>query len=494
MTAPQQTGPVLRHSPWLALITIALGYFMNVLDSTVVNVALPNIMTDLAAPMGHMLWVVNGYLLPYAMLLLLAGRLGDLLGHRAVFAFGLGVFVVASLLCSLSATPEQLIASRVLQGIGAGVAGPQALAITAAVFPAHRRGMAFGVLASIIGTAAAIGPFLGGLITHLLDWRWIFLMNLPIGVAGLICTFVFVPKTRVGGRPRLAFLPVVLATAGLFGVLYALIDGPRVDWGEIVAGVHIGYVFIVGLVIFFGFVYWEWSRTDGLLPRALFANRNYGLMAWASLATYFCIFGTQLAMTLYLQSVLHVSALEAGLVLSPMWLASSLVAPFSGALMQRVQPRWILVGGFAAFCLGTVLTALLITPQMPWGVFVATLLLAGAGAGFTFAPLTTVAMSEVPPHEVGGASGTLEMARMLGSAVCTAVVGAILGSTATSSAAALAADSRAALLVTALVVAVAVVTSLFLKRGGLPAPATDAGEQQLTTPTSATAAGHPGNS
>ncbi|MEV4565078.1 DHA2 family efflux MFS transporter permease subunit [Nonomuraea sp. NPDC049419] len=491
MTAPQQTGPVLRHSPWLALITIALGYFMNVLDSTVVNVGIPHIMTDLGAAMGHMLWVVNGYLLPYAMLLLVAGRLGDLLGHRAVFVFGLGVFVVASLLCSLATAPEHLIAARVLQGIGAGMAAPQALAITAAVFPPQRRGMAFGVLASIIGTAAAIGPFLGGLITHVLDWRWIFLMNLPIGVAGLVCTFIFVPKTRLGGRPRLALLPVVLATAGLLGVLYTLIDGPRVNWGVIAAGVPIGVVFLLGLVIFAGFVYWEWSRSDGLLPRALFANRNYGLMAWASWATYFCIFGTQLAMTLYLQAVLHISALEAGLVLSPMWLASSLVAPLSGALMQRVQPRWILVGGFAAFFLGTVLTALLVSPEAPWGVFVVTLLVAGAGAGFTFAPLTTVAMGEVPPQEVGGASGTLEMARMLGSAVATAVVGAVLGGTATSSLATLSADSRNALLVTALGVAAAIVTTLFLKNGGLPTAAPDTQEQHDGTSASATTAGRP---
>ncbi|GAA3119161.1 MFS transporter [Nonomuraea salmonea] len=214
-------------------------------------------------------------------------------------------------------------------------------------------------------------------------------------------------------------------------------------------------------------------------------------MAWASWATYFCIFGTQLAMTLYLQAVLHISALEAGLVLSPMWLASSLVAPLSGALMQRVQPRWILVGGFAAFFLGTVLTALLVSPEAPWGVFVVTLLVAGAGAGFTFAPLTTVAMGEVPPQEVGGASGTLEMARMLGSAVATAVVGAVLGGTAASSLATLSADSRNALLVTALGVAAAIVTTLFLKNGGLPGAAPDTQEQHDDTPESAAPAGRP---
>ncbi|MFI6901819.1 DHA2 family efflux MFS transporter permease subunit [Nonomuraea sp. NPDC050394] len=480
MTSPPQSGPVLKHSPWLALITIALGYFMNVLDSTVVNVAIPSIMSDLHAGTGQILWVVNSYLLLYAMLLLVGGRLGDLLGHRTVFIAGLSLFIVASLLCGLSTTPEQLIASRVLQGAGAGLAAPQALAITAAVFSPQRRGMAFGVLASIIGSAAALGPFLGGLITFTLDWRWIFLMNLPIGALGLIGAFVFVPKTRVEGRQRLAFLPVLLATASMFGVLYALIDGPRISWGQIFSGVNIGYVLAAGLVVFCGFVYWEWSRSDGLLPRALFNDRNYGLMAWASLATYFCIFGTQLTMTIYLQSVLHLNALEAGLALSPMWLASSLVAPLSGGLMRRFQPRWILVGGFAAFCLGTVATALLITPDTSWGVFVVTLLVAGAGAGFTFAPLTTVAMSDVPPRDLGGASGTIEMARMLGSAVATAIAGAILGNTVAASGAALSADARNALLASALLIAVAMITTVFLKRGGRPSAAP--GGQEHTSP------------
>ncbi|MER6605507.1 DHA2 family efflux MFS transporter permease subunit [Streptomyces sp. NPDC000927] len=518
-----------RHGPWPALVVIALGYFMNVLDSTVVNVAIPQIVTGVGATTEQILWVVNGYLLPYAMLLLVAGRLGDIRGHRNVFAAGLLVFTAASLVCGLAQNPEQLIAARVLQGIGAAAAAPQALAITSAVFPPAKLGTAFGVLAAVIGSAAAAGPLLGGLISDTLGWRWIFFINIPLGLIGLVCTFVYVPATRNWARQKLGIVPVLLASAGLFVVLYALIEGERFDWGTVRGWIGIPHFLVLGVLILVGFTLWERRRADGLLPRALFTSRNYALMVWASAATYFGIFGSQLVMTIYLQTALGAGPLEAGLVLSPMWLASSLTAPIGGRLSGRVRRSRLLAGGFAVFCLGVAVTAPFADADAAWWEFVAPLVLAGAGAGLTFAPLTTVAMGEVEPQAAGGASGLIEMSRMIGSAVCTAVVGAVLATVWASSlrdgaadaggrlsgedraslidgarqaadsglnsgteavapsslpsglvrvfedlsAQSLASAARPALLITAAVIALAAVTSLFLKesgRAGAPAP------------------------
>jgi EmrB/QacA subfamily drug resistance transporter len=473
MNVVQETHTGMKYGPWPTLVVIALGYFMNVLDSTVVNVAIPSIVGDLNASTVQILWVVNGYLLPYAMLLLVGGRLGDIWGHRNVFVVGLSLFLLASLLCGLAQTPGQLIAARVLQGVGAAAASPQALAVITAVFPPARRALAFGVLASVLGSAAAAGPFLGGLITDLFGWRWIFFLNVPIGLLGLAGTFVFVPSTRERVRQHLALVSVLLASTGLFAVLFALLEGQRFHWGKVWGALEIPHLLVIGLLTFAGFVLWERFRKDGLLPRVLFSSRNYSLMIWASIATYFGIFGSQLVMTIYLQSALDASPLQAGLVLSPMWLAASLVAPIGGRLAQRFPSRWILVGAFLLFSAGVAATTLLIQDGATWGEFILPLIVAGAGAGFTFAPLTTVAMGEVPPHAAGGASGLIEMARMIGGAVCTAAIGAILAAGQSLSAESLESATRLALLLTAIIIAVPALSSLLLRESGRPVGGAD---------------------
>ncbi|MGH3922998.1 MAG: MFS transporter, partial [Pseudonocardiaceae bacterium] len=257
MKAALESRETLRFGPWPALVVIATGYFMNVLDSTVVNVAVPTIMTRLDTTTEQMLWIINGYLLPYALLLLVAGRLGDIYGHRNVFFTGLLIFTVASLLCGLARSPEELIAARVLAGIGAAGASPQAVAITSALFPQSRRGLAFGVLAMVVGVASVAGPALGGIITHYLGWRWIFFLNVPIGVLGLLGTFVFVPSTRNLIRQRLRPATVVLATAGLFALLFALIEGQRFGWGTVYGVLTIPHLLVIGLLLLIAVAVWE---------------------------------------------------------------------------------------------------------------------------------------------------------------------------------------------------------------------------------------------
>jgi EmrB/QacA subfamily drug resistance transporter len=426
MTSAVRLRQLVRQSPWAALVVVSLGYFMNIVDSAAVNVAVPSIATGLDATADQILWVLNGYLFTFAMLLLLAGRLGDLVGHRNLFFVGLGLFTAASLLCALSSSAGQLITGRVLQGVGAAAAAPQALAITTAVFPPQRRAMAFGVLASVLGSAAAAAPAIGAVLTGSFGWRSIFYLNLPIGILGMAATYVVLPATRRPGAQRLPIRASLLASLGLFAVLFALIEGARFDWGQIWGPIAVSSLLGLGLVMLIGFVLWERLNGGGLLPRATFASRNYALMVWASMGTYFGIFGTQLVMTIYLQSALGSGPLATGLVLSPMWLAASLAAPAAGRLYQRFSGRTLLITGYLCFSAGTVLAALLAHRSLPWEAFVPPLVFAGAGVGLTFGPLTVVAMNDVTPDAFGAASGLIEAVRQVAGALCIAVVGAIL--------------------------------------------------------------------
>ena len=191
-----------RRHPWLALLVLCLGFFVVLLDATIVNVAIPTMLGSLHASLDQILWVVNAFLLTFAVLLVIGGRLGDVLGQRNLFVVGLGAFSVASALCGLAQDPNQLIAARALQGVGAAVLSPQALVIVSAIFPADRRGAAFGILSGVTGLAALAGPTLGGLIVTYLDWRWIFFVNVPIGIVGIAATFLLVPDLRPGRRRR----------------------------------------------------------------------------------------------------------------------------------------------------------------------------------------------------------------------------------------------------------------------------------------------------
>ena len=210
--------PEHPRRPWLTLAVLCLGTFAVLLDATIVNVALPSIITDLHASLDQALWVINAYLLVFAGLLIVAGRLGDMFGPRRLFVTGLGLFAVASALCGAAQSPGQLIAARVLQGVGAAALTPQAMVIIHAVFPRERMGAAFGVFSSMVGLAAVSGPTLGGVLTTYLSWRWVFYVNLPIAAAGIVLAYRFVPDIRTGRRPRLDLVGALLATTGLSAV------------------------------------------------------------------------------------------------------------------------------------------------------------------------------------------------------------------------------------------------------------------------------------
>src|SRR6266704_3355850 len=222
-----------RTNPWLVLLVLTAGFFMIMLDTTIVNVAIPAMSAGLNTTLDQILWVLKAYILVYAVLLITAGRLGDLYGQRTLFAIGLFIFTVASALCGLAQNPTELIAARVLQGVGGALLTPQTLAILTSIFPPERRGAAFGIWGGVAGLATVAGPTLGGAIITYIDWRWIFYINVPIGIAALIATFAIIPDLRPGRHHGWDVVGIVVATTGLFAIVFGLIEGERYSWGQI---------------------------------------------------------------------------------------------------------------------------------------------------------------------------------------------------------------------------------------------------------------------
>jgi len=415
-----------RTNPWLVLVVLTTGFFMILLDTTIVNVAIPAMSAGLNTTLDQILWVLNAYILVYAVLLITAGRLGDLYGQRTLFAIGLFVFTLASALCGFSQNVSELIAARILQGVGGALLTPQTLAILTSLFPPERRGAAFGVWGGVAGLATVAGPTVGGAIITYIDWRWIFFINVPIGIAALIATFIIIPDLRPGRHHGWDVLGIVLATAGLFAIVFGLIEGERYNWGEFAYGVTIPEIIVAGVALVVVFIVWERFQAEPLVPLSLFAERNFAVANWIAAAISFGMLSLFLPITIYLQSVRGFSALAAGLTLAPMSLTSMVFAPFAGRMADRIGGKYILTAGISLFTIGFGTFAFVAGPDSTWLTFLLPAIIAGAGMGMTFAPMTTVAMRNISPRVAGAASGVLNTTRQLGAAIGSAVVGAIL--------------------------------------------------------------------
>ena len=415
-----------RTNPWLVLVVLTTGFFMILLDTTIVNVAIPAMSAGLNTTFDQILWVLNAYILVYAVLLITAGRLGDLFGQRALFAIGLFVFTIASALCGLSQNVGELIAARIIQGVGGALLTPQTLSIITSLFPPERRGAAFGVWGGVAGLATVTGPTVGGALITYIDWRWIFFINVPIGIAALIATFVIIPDLRPGRSHGLDVVGVILATAGLFAIVFSLIEGQRYSWGEFAYGVTIPEIILAGVALIVVFIIWERFQAEPLVPLSLFAERNFAVANWIAAAISFGLLGLILPITIYLQSARGFSALAAGLTLAPMSLTSMVVAPVAGRMADRIGGKYILTTGISLFTIGFGTFAFVAGPDSTWLTFVLPAIIAGAGMGMTFAPMTTVAMRNIAPRVAGAASGVLNTTRQLGAAIGSAVMGALL--------------------------------------------------------------------
>jgi len=414
-------------APWLALAVLALGLFMTLLDLTIVNVAIPSIVDDLHASLDQILWVLNGYSLMYAVLLITSGRLGDIFGPRNMFAAGIVVFTIASAFSGLAHDPTQLILARGAQGLGAAILAPQGLPIMTTLFPPERRGGVFAIYGALSGLAVLLGPVLGGFIVTHFGWRWIFYVNLPVGLVTLVLAFLFVPDLRPGRRHRLDWIGVVLATAGLFGIVFGLIEGQRYEWGTMRWGITIPEIIAAGILVLAIFLVVQWRRQDRepLLPFAVFKDRNYTLMTLVLLAMGFAIVGVFLPLTLYYQSVLGLSAFDAGLAIAPQPLAMMLLSGVAAPLAARYA-KYILVVGLTLFAVGMAYIAWSAQVTSNRWAFVPGLVVAGAGMAGIWTPVFSLATRDLQPRLAGVASGVISTLQELGAVLGSAAIGAVL--------------------------------------------------------------------
>lgn len=435
--APLIEAPPITANHWIVLLVLTLGYFMILVDTTIVNVALPTMEQGLHAGFDQVLWVVNSYILVYAVLLITAGRLGDIFGPKRLFLLGLGLFTVASAACGFSQSAEQLILFRVIQGAGAALLTPQTLAILPTIFPPEHRGAAFGILSSVAGLAVVVGPTVGGWLVTDYSWQAIFFLNVPIGVAAALATVMLVPEIHSRRSPALDLPGVLLASASLFSLIYALVESQRYDWGPInsFASFSLGssrwsLISVYSLLLYAGvllalFVWWETRAAQPLLPLSLFNDRNYSVanLIFSIIGFPFAVF---IVLSIFLQSVMGMSAIHAGLTMIPASLGIMLVGPIAGRLTDRINGKYILIAGLLSATPGIVLTANALSLDITSWQLVIPLALTGVGLGFVFAPMTTLAMRDVPPALAGAASGFLFTNRQVGQALGSAVVGSVL--------------------------------------------------------------------
>ncbi|MFC6878344.1 MULTISPECIES: DHA2 family efflux MFS transporter permease subunit [Actinomadura] len=412
-----------RGNPWAILITLSLGFFMTLLDLTIVNIAIPNMIDKLDASLDEVLWVNNSYILVLAVLLITAGRLGDLWGKRNLFIAGVALFTLASLACGISQDPTQLIAARAVQGLGAAMLMPQTMSIIIDTFPAERRGAALGIWGAVAGVSTIAGPTIGGLLVTSLDWRWIFFVNLPIGVLVLALAVPILPANARTVRHRFDVVGVALVSASLFCLTFALTEGQKYEWN-----VWIWTLIAAALVLFGTFLAHQRTQQSGepLVPFALFKDRNFTILNLVGAIVSIGMIGMFLPMTIYMQSVLGFSALKAGLVMAPSSAVSMFLAPVAGKLSDRIGGKFILMAGLTLYGVAMAWIVLIVEPGTSWTAFIAPLVVAGLGVGGVFAPMATEATRNVPPRLAGAASGVNNTTRQVGSVLGSAAVGALL--------------------------------------------------------------------
>lgn len=436
-TAPLVLPAVIRANPWIVLLIITLGYFMILVDTSIVNVALPAMEQDLHAGFDQILWVVNAYILVFAVLLITAGRLGDIFGPKRLFLVGLALFTAASAACGFAHDANQLIAFRAIQGIGAALLTPQTLTILPSLFPPERRGAAFGVLSSVAGLAVVVGPTVGGLLVTDFSWQAIFFLNVPIGIAAIIASIFLVPELRSHRAPALDLGGVLLASGGLLALIYALVESQRYDWGPItpfgafsLGSTRWSVISVYSLLLYAAiliplFVLWETRAREPLLPLSLFADRNFSAANLVASIIGFP-FAMFIVLSLFLQSILGFSAIHAGLSLIPASIAIMVIGPVAGRLSDRYNGKYTLLAGLIVAALGVWLTErVLALPISSWSLTIP-LAVTGIGLGFVFAPMITLTMRDVPQSLAGAASGFLFTNRQVGQVLGSAVIGSVL--------------------------------------------------------------------
>ncbi|WP_027347118.1 DHA2 family efflux MFS transporter permease subunit [Hamadaea tsunoensis] len=463
--------------PLWTWIAASVAVFMVSMDNLVVTNALPVIRLKLDAGLEGLEWTVNAYTLSFAVFLLTGAALGDRFGRRRLFTIGLVVFTLASAAAALAPNIGILIAARAVQGVGGAIAMPLTLTLLASVVPPQRRGVAFGVWSATAGLGVALGPVIGGAITEYWSWQWIFWVNVPIGL--LLLPVLFGVRESRGGAGRLDPVGTVLATLGLFGVVFGMVRGNQHGWtsAQVLTGL------VGGGVLLAAFLLWELRAPAPMIPLGLFRSRGFALTNTVALLMAFGMFGAVFLGAQFLQTVQGYSPLEAGVRTLPWTAMPVLTAPLAGMFSDRLGARRILALGLALQAAGIGWLAVVLSPEVAYGRLVPAFVLAGAGMGLFFAPIARLTIDFAPVRLQGVASGTSNALRQLGTVLGVAALGTVFSSVGGyASAQSFVDGTRAAEWIGAAVLAVATVFALFLPAASVTPEASAADAEALPEP------------
>ncbi|WP_396928374.1 DHA2 family efflux MFS transporter permease subunit [Mycolicibacterium sp.] len=403
-----------------ALWALMVGLFLIVVDSTVVAVANPVLKDDFDVDYGSVLWATSGYLLAFAALLLIGGRLGDRFGPKGVYLIGLAIFSASSFWCGLASSIGMLTAARVVQGAGAALLAPQIFTAITRMFPAERRGMAMSVWGATTGLGLFAGPILGGVLMDGLGWRWIFFINAPIGALGFGLAVWLVPALP-GRRLPMDVLGVPLSSAGIGLIVFGLQEGQRDSWSPL-----IGLALVGGVVLLVAFFGWQAiNPNEPLIPLQLVRHRNFLLSNAGIALVSFAFVAFLVPLMIFLEEAYGLSPLRAALLTAPMAVATVVLAPVVGMIVDRVDPRPIVIFGFALLAVALFWLALEMTPATPVWRLVLPLATVGAASAFTWEPLAVIASRALPAELAGAGSALCNTSRHLGAALSSASVAAL---------------------------------------------------------------------
>jgi EmrB/QacA subfamily drug resistance transporter len=408
---------------WWTLIAVCTAIFMLLLDITVVNVALPDIQRSLHSSFADLQWVVDAYSLTLAAFLLTAGVIGDIFGRREVFAVGLALFSAASLVCGLSTDSLMLNLARAVQGVGGAVMFAVSLALIAQAFQGKDRGTAFGIYGGVIGGAVAIGPLVGGAITSAIGWRWIFFVNVPIGVVAILVTLTRIAESKDTRVRRIDWVGFISFSASLFLLVFALVRGNDEGWSSATTVSFLAIAAVLMIVFFLN----ERRTNDPMLDLALFKRPAFVGVSVVATAISASIFAMFLYLTLYVQDSLGFAPFSAGVRFLPLTVLAFLVAPFAGRLTVRIHSRYLLGIGMLLITAGLLLMSR-IHPDSTWTVLLPGFIVAGFGIGMVNPVLASASISVVEPQRSGMASGANNTFRQVGIATGIAILGAVFQS------------------------------------------------------------------
>ena len=424
MERGQRTGEAAHARRWWTLATLCLSLLIIVMDNTILNVAIPSLMDDLHATNSQIQWIIDGYTLVFAGLLLTSGSLGDRFGRKGALQLGIVLFGMGSIASAMAGSAEQLILTRAFMGIGGALIMPATLSILTDVFRDPReRGRAIAIWAGFSGLGVALGPVAGGLLLKHFSWSSVFWVNLPIGLTALIAGAFLIPTSKDPSAPRIDVPGAAMSIIGLGALLFGIIEGPSRGWTDplVLAG------FAVGLTVLAAFIAWELNTDHPMLDMRFFRNPRFSVANGAITLTFFAMFGSLFLMTQYWQLVHGYTPLGAGVRLIPFALTMMVVAPLSARVVEKVGTKRVVSGGLLIMTTSLVLLSF-IQRDTSYSLVIAIFCLMAVGMGLTMAPATESIMGSLPREKAGVGSAVNDTTRQVGGALGVAIIGSIVSS------------------------------------------------------------------